>query len=324
MEFADLIIQTLVYPGLMFTIGFIIFTQWLYRKLSARLQFRRGTIHAGPAGFLQPLADLLKLVSKKDLVNKYSMKLSPVVAVSIATGLVIVAQLALPVAYKPISAPFDFIVVLYFLLIVPLAIAYLSLSHPNPYATIGAARYLALLAVSEPLYAVSLLVPLMLSSRFLGSEYSLLRAAESSHYLWTLPASKTAAMLVASIINFTAMLAVVMAKPFDSPEAESEIYWGVFTELGGPRLALGFFLKFAERVVYPLIYSALFLGATYPFQPGFTIPGAVILYLKTTVVFTIITILDNTLPRYKPEQAVEFILKYLYPPAVVSIILAAL
>jgi len=56
----DLIVQALLYPGLLFTIVFIIFTQWYARKLSARIQYRRGPIHAGPAGFLQPLADLIE------------------------------------------------------------------------------------------------------------------------------------------------------------------------------------------------------------------------------------------------------------------------
>ena len=324
MEILHLLIQALVYPGLLFTIVLIIFTQWISRKLSARLQFRRGPVHAGPAGLLQPLADLLKLVSKKDLINKYSLRLSPILAICFAIGLIIVAQLVLPVAYYPLQASFDFIVILYSLLVIPFSLAYLSLAHPNPYANIGAARYLALLAVSEPVYAISLFVPVIISSRYFGAEYSLYLATVNSRNSWLVPPSKTAAMFVALIVSFTAMLAILMTKPFDTPEAESEIYWGIFTELGGPRLALGFFLKFAERIVYPLIFSALFLGGTYPFQPEFTIQGAMTLYLKTIGVFAAITILDNILPRYKPEQAVKFILKYLYPLAIFSLVLASI
>jgi hypothetical protein len=54
-------------------------------------------------------------------------------------------------------------------------------------------------------------------------------------------------MTLSTISAFIGMLGALTAKPFDTAEAGSEIYWGVFTELGGPRLALGFFLKFAEK-----------------------------------------------------------------------------
>lgn len=322
MEVLHLIIQVLVYPGLIFTIIMIILTQWISRKLSARLQFRRGPVHAGPAGVLQPLADLLKLVSKRDLISKYSLVWSPPLVASLAIGFVIAVQLTLPVAYRPLHASFDLIVILYFLLIAPLALAYLALAHPNPYASIGAARYLALLAVSEPVFVATLFVPAIISSRFLGAEYSVYSIVGMASQAWLVSAPKTTAMLVASVVGFVAMLAVLSAKPFDSPEAESEIYWGIFTELGGPRLALGFFLKFAERVIYPLVYSGFFLGGASPIEASSWPFSALTLYLKALAVFTLITILDNTLPRYKPEQAVEFILKYLYPSAIVSLALA--
>jgi NADH-quinone oxidoreductase subunit H len=317
----DLLIQTLVYPGLIFTILLIILTQWLARKLSARIQFRKGPVYAGPAGVLQPLADLLKLVAKRDMVNKYSLVQSPLIAVSVGIGLLVVAQLALPVAYSPIHARYDAIAVLYFLLIVPFTIAYLAVAHPNPYTTIGAARFLAILVVSEPLFATSILVPLIISSR-LGGEFSIYLTSLNAASLWSAGLSEALAMALASISGFIGMLAVLMVKPFDTAEAESEIYWGVFTELGGPRLALGFFLKFAERIVIPMIYATLFLGGVWPADPLNWAASALTIYLKTILVFSIIVVVDSTLPRYKPEQAVTFLLKYAYPLAIASILLS--
>ncbi|MEO3993209.1 MAG: complex I subunit 1 family protein [Desulfurococcaceae archaeon TW002] len=321
MEFLHLILQALVYPGLLFTILFIIFTQWVNRKLTARLQFRRGPIHAGPAGLLQPLADLLKLVAKKDLINKYSMKLSPVIFVSLAIGFIIVVQLALPVAYAPISAPYDLIVLLYFMLIAPLAIAYLAVSHPNPYTTIGAARYLALLIVSEPVFAITLLVPFFLTSRLNIPAFSMYWTILHSSMAWTIDPLGALSMALATIAAFISMLAVLFVKPFDAPEAESEIYWGVFTEVGGPRLALGFFLKFAERVVYPLIFAGLFLGGTWPFMNAGWALQVLVMYFKALIVFVVVTIIDAVLPRYRPDQAVAFILKYVYPIAIIALAL---
>lgn len=316
-----LLVEALIYPGLFFTILFVIFTQWIYRKLSARLQYRRGPIHAGPAGLLQPLADLLKLVSKKDLVNKYSSRRGPLIILSVAIGVVIVTQLMLPVAPWPISGDYDVLIALYFLLLAPFALAYLAVAHPNPYTSIGAARYLAQLFVSEPVFAASLIVPVYLSSKLGNSSFSIYVASLSSSALWTAGPIHALSMLLAAVAGFIAMMAILEVKPFDHPEAEAEIYWGVFTEIGGPRLALGFFLKFAERVVFPLLYVALFTGGAWPTDPSNTVMSAILLYLKTAIVFIALTIIDNILPRYKPEQAVRFLLKYAYPPLILSLIL---
>lgn len=317
----DLIVQALLYPGLLFTIVFIIFTQWYARKLSARIQYRRGPIHAGPAGFLQPLADLLKLVAKRDIVNKYSLNVSPVIVISLAIGFLILVQLALPVAYKPLYARYDSLAILYFMLIAPFAIAYLAAAHPNPYTSIGVARFLAQLVVAEPLFAITVITPLIIGAR-LGGEYSIYLTSILSPKIWSSGLTSFIAMLLSAIAGFIALLAVLMVKPFDTPEAESEIYWGVFTEVGGSRLALGFFLKFAERIVFPMLYACLFLGCTWPVEPSNWLLSTIVVYLKTLLVFTVLTIIDNVMPRYKPEQVVVFLLKYGYPPALLGLLLA--
>jgi len=321
-DLATFIIQALVYPGLLFTIAFIIFTQWLARKITARIQFRRGPVYAGTVGFLQPLADLLKLVMKKDLVNKYSLRSSPLIVISLTIGALIALFTVTPIAIKPLYADYDIVVVLYLLLLIPFGLAYLAMSHPNPYTSIGVARYIALLFSSEPAYALTVLVPVIIASRSYGSEYSLYLTSIVSYQLWGISPVKTIAMLTAAVAGFLGLMSILMVKPFDTPEAESEIYWGMFTELGGPRLALGFFAKFAERLVYPLIYSLLFLGGAWPFDNSNWLLAMLVILGKTVLVFTILTVIDASLPRYKPEQAVRYLWKYLYPLAILSLILS--
>ncbi len=317
-----LFLEALVYPGLLFMVFFIILTQWLARKLVARIQFRRGPIYAGPAGFLQPMADLLKLVMKKDLINKYSMKISPLIAVALGIGALISITVATPIAFQPIYGDYDFIIILYLLLMVPFTLAYLAVAHPNPYTAIGAGRFVAQLFSSEPAFALSLLVPVIIASKEFNASYSLYMTSIYSAYLWDISFSKTLAMILAAIAGFLGLLAVLMVKPFDTPEAESELYWGIFTELGGPRLALGFFLKFAEKIVYPLIYSLLFLGGIWPASPDNWLAGTVAVLFKTIMVFIAITVIDASLPRYRPDQAVKFMWKYLYPISIIAILLS--
>ncbi|ADV65315.1 complex I subunit 1/NuoH family protein [Desulfurococcus mucosus] len=317
-----LVFQSLIYPGLFFMIVLIILTQWLARKVTARIQFRRGPVYAGVAGVLQPLADLLKLVVKKDLVNKYSLKASPLIVISLAIGALVVIPSATPLAIQPLHAEYDAIVVLYLLLLIPFGLAYLAAAHPNPYTAIGVGRYIALLLSSEPAYALTILVPVILASRHYGAGYSLYYTSLVSHMLWAISPLKTVSMALATAAGFLGLMSMLMVKPFDTPEAESELYWGMFTELGGPRLALGFFAKFAERIVYPLIYTLLFLGGAWPFTVGDWLPASIIILAKTIAVFTVLTVIDAALPRYKPEQAVRFLWKYLYPASIISLTLA--
>lgn len=320
---SSLIIQALVYPGLTFTIILIIVTQWLARKIVGRVQFRRGPVYAGTVGVLQPLADLLKLLMKKDMVSKYSLKTSPVIVISLVIGALIAIFTATPIALKPYYAEYDIVVILYLLLLIPFGLVYLAVAHPNPYTMLGAARYIALLFSSEPAYAIAIITPVILASKYFNAEYSLYLTSLASPMLWGLSATSLTAMLLAAIAGFLGMMSILMVKPFDAPEAEAEIYWGIFTELGGPRLALGFFAKFAERLVYPLVYTLLFLGGSWPFtvEENWLASTAIIL-VKTIVVFVVLTIIDASLPRYKPEQAVRFLWKYLYPLSTLSLILA--
>src|SRR6266404_9212422 len=83
-------ILSLIKAGL---IAFILLTtlaylQWIERKVLAHIQLRVGPQRVGPHGLLQPLADVIKLLTKEDLlpghVNKFFYFLAPFVAVTLA------------------------------------------------------------------------------------------------------------------------------------------------------------------------------------------------------------------------------------------------
>src|SRR3979411_541767 len=83
-------ILSLIKAGL---IAFVLLTalayiQWVERKVLAHIQLRVGPQRVGPHGLLQPLADVVKLLTKEDLlppyVNKFFYMLAPFLAVTIA------------------------------------------------------------------------------------------------------------------------------------------------------------------------------------------------------------------------------------------------
>ncbi len=324
-EVIDLLVQSLLYPGLFFIIVMIIITQWLHRKIQGRIQYRRGPSHVGPFGTLQPFADFIKLFIKEDLVSRYSLKLAPLFIASFGVGAVIALTLFTPLAYNPLVAPYDIIVFFYLALWSSLAIMLLGLATPNPYTSLGIGRYMALLVSGEPAFVASFLVPVIVSSKLGGADYSLYKSSIISWINWSISPIGFIAMIVAAIAGFLAMMGVLEIKPFDFPEAEGEIYWGVFTEYGGPRLALAFFILFAERIVIPLVYVLLFLGGPWPINIAENyIGGVIVILVKFFIVFILLSIIDNVMPRYRPDQAVRFLWKYPLTLSIIALLISLL
>ncbi len=319
----DWLIQLFLYPGLMFMVFMVIFTQWIARKVTARIQYRRGPCYTGPLGFLQPFADFMKLLMKEDVVSRYSLRLAPVLIASLGVGALTAMVLMTPLAYKPIYGSLDVILLFYLGLWSSLAILFLGIATPNPYTSLGVGRFLALLISSEPAFIASFLVPVIIASKHYGADYSIYRTSLVAAQLWTRSPADALAMLLALIAGFIAMMAVLEIKPFDFPEAEGEIYWGVFTEYGGPRLALAFFNLFMERIVIPIIFVILFLGGPYPFNPidNYWL-AAITILVKYLVVYIALLVIDNTMPRYRPDQAIRKLWKYSLTLSILALIAA--
>ena len=103
------------------------YLQWVERKVIAHIQLRMGPSRVGPHGLLQPLADVVKLLTKEDLlpphVNQFYYLLAPFLAASIALAAIsvipfgpeievfagkdIMQQVAAPVKGRPGPASLD-------------------------------------------------------------------------------------------------------------------------------------------------------------------------------------------------------------------------
>lgn len=318
-----LLISLLVFPGLLFIVSLAFFTQWWVRKLSARLQNRMGPTYVGPAGILQPLMDLWKLIHvKEEVLPKYSMPGLARLFGIIGIGGAVTVLAMLPISIFRVNGPYDFLVYLYLCcLVVPLSMILMSLSTPGPYTAVGVSRMLTFVTICEPAYFAAMLVPVALTSG-MGLPYSVYTASVNAWRLWLNPVTLPL-MILALMASIVSLQAKSMFQPFNIPEAEQEIIAGFETEFSGPLLGLGILLHDIDNVVTALSITYIILGGPYPY-PHTSIPGLLILIAKYLAVVTLTIIVKNAFGRYRIEQALKVMFKYSFIPALIAVILAML
>ena len=287
----------IVFPGFLFlgVLGFA--AEYFDRKLHARLQNR-----VGPPWF-QPLADFIKLVAKEDLLPKDANE-----AMFHAAPLVALASAATAVLYIPLwngRALFSFngdaIVVLYLLTIPTLSIFIGGWYSTSLFARLGSLRALTqLFAYEVPLFIG------ILSAALLADSWSL--AAVTAFY------NSHPMLRLCNCIGFCVSLVALMGKlervPFDSPEAETEIVAGSFTEYSGRLLAMFRLMLNIEMVVGASLLAAVFMPS-----------GNFLVYLvEVFFVVGLIALVRTLFARLRLDQMVVFCWKYLAPIAIAQLL----
>ena len=240
------IFYLLVFPGFLFLSALGLFMEYFDRKVYARMQNR-----VGPPWY-QPLADIIKLVSKETIIpydtNKKMFAALPVIALAAATT----AIFYIPIwsSHALFSFTGDIIVVLYLLTIPTLPFFLAGWNSNSLFAGIGAVRNLTqLFSYEVPLY-MGLLAP-----AFLASSWSL---SEISQFYTTHPL-----LILLNIPAFIVCIIAVQGKlervPFDIPDAETEIVAGSFTEYSGRYFAIFRMALDTELVVAATLLAAVFI-----------------------------------------------------------------
>lgn len=310
------ILYILVYPGLLFLMVYSTFCEWFDRKLYARMQNRIGPLHTGRAGILQPVADIIKLFAKEDIVpeqaDKGMFSALPVFALAIVST----AALYLPVWHYGTapsfnSFPGDLIVVIY-LLSLPTLILFLAGWHStNYFSAIGGVRVLTMLFGYEIPLLLALLAPAVLAGSW--------RIVEIAAFYQARPA-----LMLANLIGFVIAVICLQAKlervPFDIPHAETEIVGGQFTEYSGKKLAFFRLLGDIEMVVGAALIAAVFLGGF----PGGLLPGFAWLVVKTLFVIFLLAALRAATSRIRIDQMIGFSWRWLAPLAVLQLFIVIL
>jgi len=284
------IIYAIVY-GFLLTAVIGLLASWIDRKVTARVQYR-----VGPP-LLQPVIDIVKLLGKETLIPKGASKTTFLMAPVLGLSSVVVVSTVLWLNNLNTNSTFlgDLIVVIYLLTIPSISIIIGGFASRNPYASLGASREMKLILGYELPFLLCILVPVIKSGFSIRLGEILSYQAQNGAVSGSL--SGTLALIVA-IMCMQAKLALV---PFDMPEAETEIVSGPLVEYSGAPLAVYKLMKNMLLFVLPFFLMILFLG-------GLRLDGIHLLngILKYVGLVALITVIRNTNPRVRIDQAVRF------------------
>lgn len=289
---------------------------WVERKMVARFQDRLGPNRVGPFGIIQPIADVIKLLIKEDILpqgaDKFVFNLAPIIA--LATVLVLWA--VIPFAPTILGADIN-VAVLYVVAIGSigtLGIIMAGWASNNKYALLGAFRTVAQMIAYEVPMVIALLVPVLLA-RSMGMQTIV--TAQSTWYIFVVP--------LAAIILFISSLAELGRTPFDISEAESEIVAGFHIEYTGMKFGLFYAGELLHALTVSALIATLFLGGWRgPFVDQVPILGAFYLFIKAFLVYYVIMWVRYSFPRVRIDQMLGFNWKFLTPLALFLLIVVAI
>ncbi len=306
------IFQLVVFPGALFAICLAFAYEWVDRKLFARIQGRYGPLYTGPSGILQPVADFLKLLSKEDIVPKAcDTNLFFVVPIMYA-ALPLTALFIMPIAAPEALIAFDgdLIFILFAFGLMTLLIFLAGWSSMSRFSVIGSVRSaLQMLSYEIPLGLV-LVCPAIASKSLSISGIVQWQAANATWGAIIQPIGLAVVMVC--------MLAELELVPFDIPEAETEIVAGWRTEFTGRRLALFRLGRDLEIVLVSALVASLYLGGA---QSLWIIPAAVMFVVKTVAVVAVFSFVRALFARFRIDQMISGMWKYLLPIAVAQVVL---
>ena len=282
-----LIIGLLVYPGFVFSILYGGILIWIYRKIRARMQGRRGP------PWYQTYADIMKLLSKETIIPRNAWRVGFIGAPIISIVSLATAMLLIPIwSSKPLLGFVgDTIVLLYLLTVPTFAIILAGISSNSPYGIVGASREASLLVWYELPFWFSMATILILTGTLSVEKIVSTQATLGPNIV------RAPLAFIAFIIAAQAKLA---KRPFDIPHAETEIVAGPYTEYSG--VLRGFF-EINEALKWLTISSVaatFFLGWPITGNPVF---NALLFMVKVALFAIIFAVIDIVNPRFRIEQA---------------------
>ena len=289
------------------------------RRICAAIQNRIGPNRVGPMGLLQPLADVIKLLFKEDIIpdraDRTLFSLAPLLAFAPAA----IAFVAIPVGRDLQVADLN-VGVLYVLAITSLGVYGISFggwASNSKYSLLGGIRSSAQIISYEIAMGLAIVSVLMVSGNInLGNIVQW--QADNGWIIFYQP--------VAFLIFLVAAFAENNRLPFDMAECEAELVGGFHTEYSGMKFGMFFLGEYLAMIVMSSLMVTLFLGGWDPLffelpeGAGGTVLSVLCFVLKLLAVLFFYIWVRWTLPRFRYDQLMKLGWKTLIPLALLNIV----
>jgi len=294
----------------------------LERKLMGRMQSRYGPNRVGPWGLMQPLADVIKLLTKENSTPVTAVPWMMTIAPMISVLTAVLTLAIIPWGDRGtwgdsyglygIDVPIGILYMFAFGSIAFYGFLLGGWASGSKFSFLGSMRAAAQLISYEVALGLALLGVVMMSQSL-----SLVDIVHEQDQIW---------FIVPQFIGFCIFLIAGFAEtarpPFDLPEADAELVAGYNTEYGGMRFGAFFMAEYMHIIVFSGLATALFLGGWH--GPGPEGLGPLWVTLKMFLVVCFFIWARATFPRLRYDQLMSFGWKVLLPLATVNALVTAI
>ena len=301
----------------------VAYTTYSERKIIGFMQSRLGPTRVGPFGFLQPIADVIKLLTKEVIIPSNASKglflTAPIIMLVPSLLVWSVIPLSEYFVIANINAGLLFILALTSLSVYGVILA--GWASNSKYAFLGSMRSAAQIIAYEIAMGFALVGVLMAAGSLNLQEIILSQRGGMFNWYW-LP------LFPLFVIYLIAGIAETNRAPFDVSEGESEIVAGFHVEYSGVAFAMFFLAEYMNLILISILVSIMFFGGWLsPFENTILdvyfnwIPGFIWLSIKTLSFIFIFLWLRATLPRYRYDQIMRLGWKIFLPITIIWIFL---
>ena len=307
---------------------------YVERRISAFIQDRLGPNRVGPFGLFQPVADLIKILFKEEIIpanaDKTLHTIAPIISLFVAYSIIAV----LPIGEKIVIGGKEIKLIvadvnigfLYILALSSMGVYGITLSgwsSNNKYSLLGALRASAQMISYELSLGLSLVGVVLVSGSIRIDEI-----IKSQANVWNIFYQP-----VGFIIFLVSAFAETNRLPFDLPEAEPELVAGYHTEYSGMKFGAFYLAEYTNVITASLLSTAFFLGGWYfPFidiysglNPNIAaILQIIVFFAKAGIIIFLFMLVRWTLPRFRYDQLMRLGWQVLLPLALLNVLVTGL
>ncbi len=282
---------------------------WFERKLMAKSQYRHGPTLVGKYGFLQNLADIVKLLAKEVIIPDSANKYLFIIGIPAMLALFIFLIYLIPITSTIYGVDISIGLLLAFALLSfsPILVFITGWASGNKFASISAQRSVMMLISYE--------IPFLLVIVSIGI------AANSYDFVNIVNAQSSIPFAILMPLGFIifviALLAELERPPFDIREADSELIAGWLTDVSAPYYALVLFVDYTRVLFGSMLLAVLFLSGW--LGPA-VLPAYAWLAIKVLIVATALILIRISTVRMRIDRLLRLGWTYLTPLAVLNLV----